>query len=1097
MSIDNKNIASWIECLKKEIHFDERMEGTGGLFESLSDKSNSILKKKFLLIMLHELESISAQQACISDLSYNLVFSCVSKETLKNIGFKLFILNKFCADNLNESDWDNIKKAIYDDIRKNLLKRINEFRYEYVLESNRKNLVELGERLEKLKSEYKTYWLSDKKMESKIFNLEGEVKNTSGTIAAIEKDIENNKILLEVVTLEDERLFDVANKKNRVEENGGSNYGLQGAEIYSFDVIKAFCQIMSSVLIKDYNHKGEYSRQYAFMMNCLHEKMLERIDKVVGYRLAENISDGDKDDYPHVSRALMDAFMDSLDSEEGADGKKYFIGCTDWGDGQRIELKLELVDGTLMFKDGLTRGFYDAAANTNIIGLENKKIIDVVKRMFSDNENLVHVILKSLIKEINISFLNPKRVDSSGRILSHKNEIFNVEHELIVYLSSALRNKGFVVSDEYFSSFVFKNRLQNFINARLKQVDQYISDYLDTGLALPFLKSILPGSAPETEEAATKLLDEVLGNPGNDRFSLVISGAVANHSFIRVEEGINKISSKDPCVFNVTKMKWVESYINHTFFGGNISIPNEMAVYIDTKRRQNLNRKFIEKLKDVYKEEINGYKQSLIKQVVDKLTALPDKSIDSVDRWKEIIKKEMRQACYPKKFFGEENLNDLCRDIFSRHVMTFIEKFDMKKVFVNPVYPIDVDEIERSSKKVIDGLVSALRIQEKSHQYSVYYNALKKSYNQVLFEWECREIQRLLKQAIQELDGITEQLTKKGHFELACDFIVVAAEKIVKAAVAVGGVGLLFGMTPQAILCLALLQAVANMNPIILVALFILCYKYILPKLLSDKIMASLKKCEAAILSSIFFAFNMAMLPIIEFIKNAKLLLALKFPKNREKITKMLISFVSALVGVVAFIYCPIIVSTVLVTSAVDIGPLVFAYAASAFTFFVSSLCLGVNYNVAIEEKMGELLFESLKIENIQESELEFLNIFKEMEKDNEFLKEFEIFLLSVKSRPKDRQLNAIINFIEARTFDLLAGLSLSSSDSKLCGVNDIINNLKILSEKIFKNSDDFKQAKSNLGAESNERHDSHEKIEQLKFKIQALAKDAASRRLC
>jgi hypothetical protein len=1076
-----ENIDFWIELLRKEIIFDKKEDNFSALTASSLERHRSVLKNSFLLNMLFELKFISKKHQRMHAVSSTLVFSCISENTMKDIGFRLFVLEKFYAESFHESDWVNISKAIYWDIRKNLPKKVSELECEHNLESNRKDLIELNEQLEKLEKEYKSYWLKNKKTDSEILNLKNEIKEKLKVIGVLEHKVLNNKILLDALAIGDDALFNANRGSNEFYGNNIES-SLNESGVYNFDLVKIFSQLMSETLINYYNYEGEYSTQYALMINGLQEEMLKRVDKVVGYRLAEDIVEGDKD-YPHVSRALMDTFIDSLDKEEGILGKKYFIKYIHLDQVKRIEINLKLVDGALMFQDNLAQGFYNSLINEGIINLENKKIIDFIKKKFSENELLVYEFLENLIKDINVGFLHPKRVSSSDKMLSDESEVYHIEHELIVYLSSALKKEGFIVSDKYFKSFIFNKKLQNLINARLKEVDNCVAYYLDTGLALPLLKTISPDQDIEEEAVAKKLLNEMLENPGNDRVSLLVSGTISNHASIRLENQIKAISTESKSFLGYQKSDWLERYIHCLFFGQHLSLPDSEMTYIDAQGRKGLNNQFIEKLKYIYKNETNKYKEDLIKKTSEILSRIQDNSIDSIAQWKERIKNAINKACYPQLYLREKVLEGLYQDIFSSHRAMFIQKFNMEKTFIEPSYPLDFTVIMALSNKRVIQLLAELEVSEGSPKYPIYYNALIKSYNAVLFEWECREIKKLLNQAIQELNLLTNKLTEKSYFELACDWIELAARTLLEAAAAVGGVGLLFGMAPQALLCLALLQALSNISPIMVFVLFVACYKYVLPMWLSDKSMALLKKAEAAVL----YAFNMALLPLVAFLDQVLLLLALKFPKNREKLTKMLIAFVSALVGVVAFIFFPAIASATLVAGFANLGPFMLAYGAAAFTFFLFSFMMGVPYQVSLEEKIRELLVESLSIKDLALSELEFLSLFKEMEQEEPFLTEFKNFLCSIKSKPKENQLKSIFYFIEARTFALLAELPLSDKDSKIEAVNAIIHNLKKLSLHFLKGANGFSELNNNTDDSS---------IAGLKQQIQILADDAP-RRFC
>jgi ribosomal protein L12E/L44/L45/RPP1/RPP2 len=740
--------------------------------------------------------------------------------------------------------------------------------------------------------------------------------------------------------------------------------------------------------------------------------------------------------------------------------------------------------GDFQFKDLVARGIYGEILKRDRLGLENELVINKIKENYDNNKSCVENILKSMAKDFDVDFFSPNSMPILEGALSDFDEMFQSEKESIEFLLNGLKKEGYIVSKEYIVDFIFDQRLQNRTNALLEQIEGCVSDYLDTGLALPLIEKIFPESVPETERDAKVFLEEILKNTGKDRLRIALSGKISKKALIRAEEKINKLSEKDENISGVPRAQWVKIIIGHIFYyGEDLGIPDAVMIHVDIQNKRQLTEAFIEKLKFIYREEIKEYKEGFIKEIVSKLVVIPDKSLGLVAEWKNKIKSSIIELRPQERKFKKSFPKVLYSEVFSECTDIFIEKFDMKKAFIKPSYPINTKNIDEASNQAISQLSQALGMDENSPKYMLNYNALIKSYTQVLFEWECGEIKKLLKKAATDVDAINKGLTAKGLIESQLDFVLESAKTTLKAAMAAGGTSLLLGMKPQAMLCFSLLQAMNNSNPLIGISVFTLFYKYILPKILDEKTKYSLEKYEEAV----FFAFNMSILPITEFLKNVQSVIQLKFPKNREKLSKMLISFVSALAGAVAFIYCPLIFSEILVAGVVNVSPLIFSYVVARFTFLVSTIFLGISYDDSFEEEIKILLLASLNVEYFQAAELAFLTIFKDFGKESHFLKSLGDFLSKIKNNSKDIQAEAIVHFFEARTLALLADLPLSASDEKLSVINDMMNHLKSLSATIL-----TKVGKNFGNAEENKRDES---VEQVLYDIETLLKDAPGRR--
>lgn len=533
-SFYNKEIGSLIAHLKRNVNMTRRMDDS--LFE---DKEAEIKKIEFSLKMLYELQEISNQNGSLLALEFSVIFLCISRETLKSVGFKLFLLQEFFVDDLQEKDWNSIKTSVYKDIRTKLPDKIDKLGYNLALETSKKKLSDLTSFLKYLESEYKKYWFSSSEMESKIAARSNSIETVTREIANLEKKISDNKNLVDAVTLLDEKMTSIDFESQR------------------FDLIKVFFKLISNGLFCDYNEK--YRIKLNSIVNTLREKMLKTLVKSVGYRLTKDLHHGDKG-YPHISGALTQAFILSLNSHKRGLIKKYFIEIEN---DEEVEIDVSTVEKFYLFKNEMTKTLFHKVTDS-IPPAVWENLVSSIESQSSNNEILVSRLLERSIQDMSIDFLNPERLSIQGNTISNIHDGFMVEDELSTYLNSLLMENDFVVSDKYLNDFIFNKKLKNIVWKKIKTVDKCISHYLDTGLSYSLIKKLFSKKSPETEVDAKKLLDEILENPGDDRLRIVVSQAIRNYKLLNKknelarlfsDNNLNRISDSPALKSSIEKIK--------------------------------------------------------------------------------------------------------------------------------------------------------------------------------------------------------------------------------------------------------------------------------------------------------------------------------------------------------------------------------------------------------------------------------------------------------------------------------------------------------------------------------------------------------------
>jgi hypothetical protein len=114
----------------------------------------------------------------------------------------------------------------------------------------------------------------------------------------------------------------------------------------------------------------------------------------------------------------------------------------------------------------------------------------------------------------------------------------------------------------------------------------------------------------------------------------------------------------------------------------------------------------------------------------------------------------------------------------------------------------------------------------------------------------------------------------------------------------------------------------------------------------------------------------------------------------------------------------------------------------------MGSISLNIRYNKPLEERLALLLSNTLSPQDVDRMKCSFVDIFEELEKDNNFLEKIKVFLSQIDKKPRDIQVKAIVYFMEARTLELLSSFPFSIKKEALNRINQVLQGLKDFSVK-------------------------------------------------
>jgi hypothetical protein len=925
---------------------------------------------------------------------------------------------------------------------------------------------------------------------------------------------------------------------------------------YNFDPCMWFAQELAREIPEA--DKKLYSSAYEEGVEELSGKMKLKAEKTFGYRIEEN-----DDGRPHISQAKFELFIESLEKKT-VDGKtKYFINFEPYG---KKEINIDLEEGKYYaFKDTFTQEIYKKIIKEDKYGFKDKKIHEILEEDNKEISEKLKQELEILTNNIDISMLNCKVIARSGMLASDIDNICNLEVGTLSKISLKLKEKGYLVSNEYIRTWILNNKINDSFRDRVKKFDESFRNYLDNKGSKPaytFVKDVFPGSLIEeinSEEEAKDFIKKItnvksrselfsdLLKKGSDNKELskyfeIVSGFISNILLSRAEEQIKNYDGTNE-LFGISSKTIIEITIEYYLYKDKeLSIPKGYTEGCDPGHVEELNNKFVRKLKKIYEKVLEEKKGEILKLAKEKynenkIEKGKVKEVSNFKEWAEELTSAINDFCQGGNLFNDEVSKSLTEQIRLDLLDDFIKR--CKVELPDNLDYSEIKKIQELKDEKIKSILESGGVDEKHDAYKTLKKTLETRFNNLIFEKECAQLEESINFALKTLGDLQVELAGRTWIEFGTEFLGGAVKATAVAGVAASAglfmtSGGLVAIGGAAGLLSSVLGIVAGISPLAAIAVVAVLCKLVLPVII-DNLGYKNKKQFNACKDAILFSITMAIMPLIGPVNEIKKLLSLKTNIEKKEIIKLFISLASLTAGIMVFAYFPAIMSVLSAGSAmlpavtVDaatgmlfslaskykpgvnmISPMSVAstvgspilsgagFVSSIFSKFsgamavsyLTSLALCGLFGVSFSEEAAKEDFENrilklLKIDEIGDIDKESFKKFSDFIKTSgpeDFLAKLEELFSSVEGKERDEQLKICINHLEKKALECFKALKLKEDDTYFDSITNVIDGLKKFRESVNVNLKGVKGVKegSDISADHDAVEGSLEKIKRL-----------------